>query len=316
MELRKFGDTDLNVTPIVFGAWEIGGEPFFANVSDEDSVKVVKASYDTGINFFDTAPVYGFGHAEKIIGKALRDVRDKIVISTKCGLRWKEEQIKSIHKDASKRSILEEIDVSLKRLDTDYVDLYLVHWPDTDTKTPIGETIEALETIKDQGKIKYYGLSNFSTDQIKEAAKYGTISGLQSQYSMLCLDLEKSELPYCKENNIGFQAYSPLHRGVLTDKTIDSLKKSHQFAVNWMLNKTNKVQLEKMKKIKDISNSYNVSFATFVISWTISQPNITTAIVGTTKVNHVEEAIRATEMKPSQEDNKAIRTILEGRVNQ
>ncbi len=311
MELRKFGNTELNVTPIVFGAWEIGGEPFFNNIPEEESIRVVKSSYDMGINFFDTAPVYGFGHAERTMGKAIKGFRDKIVISTKCGLRWRNEKIGSIYKDASKKSILEEIDFSLKRLDTDYIDLYLVHWPDTDIKAPISESVEALEKIKAQEKIKYYGLSNFSTVQLKEASKYGNISGLQSQYSMLCIDLERSELPYCKENNIGFQAYSPLHRGVLTDKTIDSLAKSKQSAINWLLNNMNEAQVEKVKKLKEIAKNCDVSFATFVMSWTISQPNITTAIVGTTNVNHIKESVKAAEIQISQEDNKTIRAILD-----
>ncbi len=311
MELRKFGKTDLYVTPIVFGAWEIGGKPFFTDMSKNEAVKLVRTSIESGINFIDTAPVYGFGHSERIISQAIKDMRDKIVISTKCGLRWTDESISSIYKNASRKSILEEIALSLKRLDADYIDLYLVHWPDTDTKTPISETIETLEEIKKAGKIRYYGLSNFNTDQMKEAARYGDISGLQSQYNMLCLDLEKNELPYCRENNIGFQAYSPLHRGILADKTIESLKETKQPAISWIMNRTEKKQIEKVQRIKDISKKYGVPLAGFVLSWTISQPDIATTLIGTTKIDHIEDAIKSTEVKITEEDNIAIRKILE-----
>ncbi len=312
MKLRQYGSTDLFVTPLVFGAWEIGGEPFFRSIPERDAIGVIKRAYDKGFIFFDTAPVYGFGRAEVIMGRALRDIRDEVIISTKCGLRWTDEKIGSIHKNASEVSILEEIDMSLRRLETEYIDLYLVHWPDTDTEALLEETVGALEKIKDQGKIRHYGLSNHSTEQLREAARYGTVSGLQSQYSMLCLDLEKGELPHCRENGIGFQAYSPLHRGILTDKTIEALRESNQAAINWLLKSLNKKEREKIEKIRDIAGGYHVSFATFVLGWTIAQPGVTTAIVGTTKADHVDEAVKATQIEITEEDNKAIRAILEG----
>ncbi|KWT91810.1 aldo/keto reductase [Candidatus Magnetominusculus xianensis] len=311
MKTRQFGNTALYITPITFGAWEIGGEPFYSNLPDDDSIALIHEAFVLGINFFDTAPIYGFGHSERILGKAVKKFRDKIVISTKCGLRWKENLLSGIYKDSSKKSILDEIDETRKRLDTDVIDLYLVHWPDVNT--PIGQTIETLETIKAQGKIRYYGLSNFSTAQIAEAARYGSVSALQSQYSMLNLKLENSELPYCIENNIGFQAYSPLHRGVLTDKTVESLREFAQPAINWILDSMTAENTRQVLDIKEIMNygGYGCSFASFVTAWTIAQPGITTAIIGTTKPQHIKDVAGAAEITISAEDARTIRSILE-----
>ncbi|MBF0487788.1 MAG: aldo/keto reductase [Nitrospirae bacterium] len=308
MKTRHFGDTDLYITPITFGAWEIGGEPFYKDMPEDDSIALIREAFELGINFFDTAPVYGFGHSEIVLGKAIKKFRDKVVISTKCGLCWKENSIAAIYKDASRKSILEEIDDSRKRLNTDVIDLYLVHWPDDNT--PIGQTIETLETIKAQGKIKYYGLSNFSTAQIKEAAIYGKVSALQSPYSMLNLKLERSEQPYCIETRIGVQAYSPLHRGVLTDKTIEVLRESGQPAINWILDSMTSEKTQQVLDIKEISKRYGCSFASFVTAWTISQPGITTAIIGTTKKRHIKEAADGTNITINADDTLAIRNII------
>ncbi|MBF0565895.1 MAG: aldo/keto reductase [Nitrospirae bacterium] len=316
MEFRKFGNTDLLVTPISYGAWEIGGAPFFKNVSESDAIATIRAAYEMGINLFDTAPVYGFGRSETIMGKAVKGFRDRIVISTKCGLRWKNESFDSVYKNASGASILEEVDMSLRRLDTDFIDLYLIHWPDVDTKTPIEESIDALQSIKEAGKIRYYGVSNFSTAQMKEANAYGTISVLQSQYNMLNTVLENSELPYCHEAGIGFQAYSPLLRGVLTDATIDSLKLSGQLATNWALNSLTPSRTEALKRIKEISAKYGVPLSTFATGWTISQPNISTAIVGTTRIEHLKTATAGTGLHVSDEDQQAIHEIILGTISQ
>ncbi|MCG6553953.1 MAG: aldo/keto reductase [Candidatus Magnetominusculus sp. LBB02] len=310
MKIRQFGDTGLFITPITFGAWEIGGQPFYKDMPEYDSIALITEAFELGINFFDTAPVYGFGQSERVLGKAIKRFRDKVVISTKCGLRWKDNSLAAIYKDASKKSILQEIDDSRKRLDTDVIDLYLVHWPDVNT--PIGQTIETLETIRDQGKIKYYGLSNFSTQQIDQAALYGSISALQSPYSMLNLKIENSELPYCIDNRIGVQAYSPLHRGVLTDKTIDQLRDSAEPAINWILDSMTEQQGRKVLGLKEISRHYGCPFASFVTAWTIASPGITTAIIGTTKPQHIREAVAAASIVLSADDTLAVRNIIGG----
>jgi aryl-alcohol dehydrogenase-like predicted oxidoreductase len=205
LQNRQFGKTDLVVTPVCFGSWEIGGFPFYTDSDEKSSVDLIKSAYDLGVNFFDTAPVYGFGHAEELLGKAVKDFRQDVVISTKCDLRWKEKDLKSIYTDASSSSILEEIDLSLKRLRTDYIDMYMLHWPDKDTATPIGESIETLESLKKSGKIRFYGLSNFNVGQVKEASRYGDISFLQNEYSLINPGPEFNQLLYTKKRDLDFK---------------------------------------------------------------------------------------------------------------
>jgi len=310
MNKKKFGKTDLEVTPICFGAWEIGGFPFFQNFDEEKSIQLVQEAFEAGVNFFDTAPVYGFGHSEKVLGKAIKGFRDEIIISNKFGLVWEKEDLNAIQTNGSKKSILKEIDISLKRLDVDYIDLYLMHWPDKDHKTPIGESIETLEKIKESGKIRYYGVSNFKLGQFKEAQKYGEISSLQSHYSLLTHSLDKEHLPYLIENNLGFQAYSPLERGVLTNQSIAELKKRNDLAVDWSVVKTSSPELEKVEKLKELSTKYDVSFPAFIIGATLARPGITTTIVGTTKIAHLNEAIQGSKLKISDEDLKTIEEII------
>ena len=172
MKYKKLGTTDLEVSLICLGTMTWGTQN-----SEKDAFEQMDYAVSRGINFFDTAPVYGFGHSEKLIGKALKEVRDKVVIATKCGLRWGKESLSSLRKDASRKSILEEIDQSLRRLDTDRIDLYQVHWPDVETSQK--ETMETLLEIQNQGKIRYIGLSNYSAEQIKESLQYGKIISFQ-----------------------------------------------------------------------------------------------------------------------------------------
>ncbi|MBT3922149.1 MAG: aldo/keto reductase, partial [Nitrospina sp.] len=216
MEYRKLGSSDLEVSVIGYGAWGIGGAPFWKSEGHTKSLDSIKKAYDRGINFFDTAPVYGFGHSEELIGKALKPIRDKVIIATKCGLRWDKEALGSIRKDASRNSILEEIDQSLKRLNTDVIDLYQVHWPDVETEQK--ETMETLMEIQQKGKIRHIGVSNYSAEQIKECLQYGAIVSLQPEFSLLARDIQKGTVSVCLENDIGIIAYSPLASGVLTGK--------------------------------------------------------------------------------------------------
>ncbi len=310
MELRQFGVTALYVMPVVFGAWQVGGPPFFSFMEEKDAVRLIEGCYDLGVNFFDTAPVYGFGRSEEYVGKALHNVRTKAIISTKCGLQWKDETFNSVYKHASKESVLKEAEQSLRRLNTDYIDLYLVHWPDE--STPIEETLEAFYELQRSGKIRFYGFSNFSLKQLEEAQLKGAIiSGVQSQYSMLNTKLEKGgELQYCISNEIGVQAYSPLHRGILTDKTVEAMRDSGQLAIDWILNALTDRQIEQVQKIREIASSYDAPFSSFVINWTISQLGITTAIVGTTKIENMKAAIEATKFNISEEDIQAVRQTI------
>ena len=311
MKNRKFGNTDLVVTPICFGAWEIGGDPFYKNQDEETSVSLVKSVIETGVNFLDTAPVYGFGISERLIGKAIKGIRERVVISTKCGLRWDSEMLSSIHTNATRKSILEEVDLSLKRLQTDYIDIYLLHWPDKDTGAPIGESVEALEMLKNNGKIRYWGVSNYNLEQLKEACRWGSGDCLQSHYSLLTHNLDRDILPYLVRNDIGFQAYSPLERGILTDRSIDDLKSQNEIAVNWILKGVDERKKKIVSDLKELSVSYSVPFASFAVACTVSRPGVTVLIVGTRNLDHLKDALRGAELEVSEEDLNRVSQIIQ-----
>jgi len=309
MEYRKLDD--LKVSVIGYGAWGIGGAPFWNNEGDNKSIESIKISYENGINFFDTAPVYGFGHSEKLIGKALKEVRDKVVIATKCGLRWGKESLGSLRKDASRKSILEEIDQSLRRLDTDRIDLYQVHWPDLETSH--NETMETLLEIQNQGKIRYIGLSNYSAEQIKESLQYGKIISLQPEFSLLAREIEKDTVPLCLEKKIGIIAYSPLASGVLTGKYHKKTKFKDWRSKGIIGTFTGEGfvdNISKVDRLREIAREEGKTCGQTAINWVLRQPGLVTALVGVKNSSQMEENIKAIGWQPSKENCKKIEEIF------
>lgn len=314
MEYRILGKSDLSVSTIGYGAWGIGGKPFWKTEGEDNSIRSIEKAIDLGINFYDTAPVYGFGYSEELLGKALHSKRKEVVIATKCGLRWKKKEIKALEKRATKESILEEIDLSLQRLQTNYIDLYQVHWPDE--TTPIEETMDALLQIQKTGKVRYIGVSNYSVDQMKESLKYGQIVSLQPMYSMLERDIEKEILPFCIENNIGIICYSPLASGVLTGKYDENTKFEDWRGQGIIGNFTGDVfvsHIRKVKEITKIAQKYGKTTAQLAINWLLRQRGVTTAIVGVKNPNQVEQNTGAVGWVISDDDLKIISDILEER---
>ena len=298
MEYRKLDD--LKVSVIGYGAWGIGGAPFWNNEGDNKSIESIKISYENGINFFDTAPVYGFGHSEKLIGKALKEVRDKVVIATKCGLRWGKESLSSLRKDASRKSILEEIDQSLRRLDTDRIDLYQVHWPDLETSH--NETMETLLEIQNQGKIRYIGLSNYSAEQIKESLQYGKIISLQPEFSLLAREIEKDTVPLCLEKKIGIIAYSPLASGVLTGKYHKKTKFKDWRSKGIIGTFTGEGfvdNISKVDRLREIAREEGKTCGQTAINWVLRQPGLVTALVGVKNSIQMQENLKAIGWQPS-----------------
>ena len=311
MKYRTLGKSDLNVSVIGFGAWGIGGYPFWQNEGNEESVNAIRKAFELGINFFDTAPVYGFGLSETLMGKALKDVRKKVIIATKCGLRWKKEELKSLSKNASKDSITEEVEMSLKRLQTDYIDLYQIHWPDE--STPIAESMEALCKIQESGKIKHIGVSNFSLEQLEEAVKYGNIVSLQPMYNMVERDIEKDLLPFCQKKNIGIIAYSPLASGILTGKYNEDTKFTDwrgKGIIGHFTDDTYRSNIKKIKKISKIAEKLEKTMGQLAINWAINKPGITTAIVGIKNTKHIEENMDSVGWNIPGEDLQEIEEIL------
>lgn len=311
MEYRKLGDADLQVSVIGFGAWGVGGAPFWSTEGDHTSSKAILKAVDSGINFFDSAPVYGFGHSEELLGKTLKPMRDKVILATKCGLVWDKENLGSIAKNARKASILKEIDRSLRRLRTDVIDLYQVHWPDV--KTPQEETMEALLKIKEQGKIRFIGVSNYSVDQMRECMKFGNIVSLQPEYSLLERSIEKETVSFCIENRIGIIAYSPLASGVLTGK----YDKSTRFkdwrgkgVIGVFTGEGYEKNIEKVDALKEVSGEAGKTCGQMAVNWVTRQPGLASALVGVKNESQVEENLESVGWEPSLEQQKKIAEIF------
>ncbi len=293
MSMIKLGNTDLEVSEIAFGAWAIGGWMWGGN-DDKDSRQALDIAIDHGITTIDTAPVYGFGKSECLVGNAIQGKRDKVQILTKYGLRWDEEigefffstslndgTPANIHRYSGKESIIKECEESLKRLQTDYIDLYQIHWPDP--TTPVEETMEAVETLIRQGKVRAAGVSNYGVEDMKKAGSVLPLASNQVAYSMVKRDIEKDILPYCVENNISILVYSPMQRGILGGK----IQPDHRFRRGDNRPDTPYYRLgniirinEFLDKIRPIAENRNVSLSQLVLRWTLQQPGVSCLLAG------------------------------------
>ncbi len=303
MKYRKLGNTDLKLSAVTFGSFAIGGW-LWGGTEHNEAVKAIKASYDLGVTSIDTAPIYGQGLSEEIVGQAIKDIpRDKIQILTKFGMVWdlakgslvfksKDSSGKDIdiYKYAGKESIIKECEDSLKRLGTDYIDLYQLHWPDI--TTPIEETMDAVNQLIKQGKVRYAGVCNYDTEQFAEAEKYISLASNQVPYSMVLRDIEENIVPYSLETGKGIIAYSPLERGLLTGKMKPGYKfgegdqrATMSFFKDENLRRTN----EFLDKIKPIADAKGLSLGQLVILWTLEQPGISITLVG---ARNAEQAIQ------------------------
>jgi len=268
MEKRNLGKSDVKITPILMGTWQ-AGKKWWVGIEDDDSVKAIRAAFENGITTIDTAEVYGDGHSEKIVAQAVSDVRDKVEYATKVfanHLKYQE--------------VIEACERSLKHLKTDYIDLYQIHWPSGSFNTevvPIEETMKALNHLKEQGKIRAIGVSNFSRGRLEQAAKYGRIDSLQPPYSLFWRKVENDAMPYCIENDISILAYSPLAQGLLTGK-FDAAHKFHpddNRADNQLFQgESMKRAQEALDKLRPIAQSHECSFAqlSFCLLYTSPSP--------------------------------------------
>lgn len=323
MEYRTLGGSDLKVSAITFGAWAIGGWKW-GGTDKRAAISAIHAALDEGMTSIDTAPVYGFGLSEEIVGQALKGKsRDKIQILTKFGLRWDidkgllyikgkaEEKFKDVYKYASRESVIEECEQSLRRLHTDYIDLFQIHWPDT--ATPISETMDALAILKKQGKIREAGVCNYSVAQMEEAASYIDLVSNQVPYSMLLRTIEKELVPYCTKHNKSILAYSPMQRGILTGK----FKPDHEFKGDDHRPDTGFYTPENiyrvnafLDKIKPIAADHKASLAQLVLRWTIDQPGITVALAGARNPDQAIQNAGAASIKLSAEELQQINSVL------
>ncbi|MDR2156866.1 MAG: aldo/keto reductase, partial [Clostridiales Family XIII bacterium] len=276
MRLNEIGKSGIKVTPITLGTWAMGGD-FWGEIDDQACVDALRAGLDRGINIIDTAPVYGSGHAEELVGRAIKGYRrEEIVIATKFGVggaNWN---------DASRKAAFQETEDSLRRLGTDYIDLYQVHWPDPNT--PVEETMEALNDLKNAGKIRAIGVSNFDVALMEKSRETARIDSVQPQYSLLVRDIEADLLPYCIEQGIGVLSYGSLGAGMLTGKyrtpppatEIERRSMFYPFYKEPLFGKA----LALVEKLEALSKEIDKPVAQIALNWVIAQPGMTTALVG------------------------------------
>ena len=324
MQYRKLGNTDLELSVITHGAFAIGGNMWGGN-EKQDSINSIHASLDHGVTSIDTAPFYGFGLSEEMVGEAIKGKdRSKIQLLTKFGLVWDgsnnekgefffdandDGKILPVYKFATKENIIKEVEESLKRLGTDYIDLLQLHWPDS--TTPINETMEAMELLIQQGKIRAAGVSNYSVEQMEEANKTLKLASNQVSYSMLNRAIENDLVPYSLENNSGIIVYSPMERGLLTGKYFKEDKLKDNDHRNGYFSQFN---LDKVKnfleKIKPIAQEKGVTLSQLVLRWTTLQPAISVVLAGARNTQQAIENAKAMSFDLSQEELNLVNSEL------
>ena len=295
MELRSLGTSDVEITPIIMGTWQ-AGKDMWVGIEDSQTTEALRAGFEAGVTTIDTAAIYGDGHSERIVGKALAEVRDKVVYATKVfanELKY-DQIIAACHR-------------SLKNLSTDYIDLYQIHWPSgswSSELVPIEESMRAMIDLKQQGKIRAIGVSNFSRTQLEEASGYGRIDSLQPPYSLFWRHVEDDAMPYCVENIITVLAYSPLAQGLLTGK----FGPDHKFARgdhrsrNRLFKPQNYARVQQaLSELRPIAERLRVSLAELSLAWLIAQP-MSCAIAGARNKEQVLENAKAAEVTLTSED--------------
>lgn len=314
MLTRKIGRSGILASTVGLGTWAIGGW-MWGGTDEKASVAAIHAAIDEGVTLIDTAPAYGMGRSEEIVGRAIKGRRDKVVLATKCGLVWHvqqgnyffSQQDKPVHRYLGRGSIRHEIEESLRRLGTDYIDHYITHWQDP--TTPIVETMAALEELKAEGKILSIGASNCSTDDVKLYLSNGQLDAFQEEYSMVRRDLEQEILPICRENSVSVLSYSSLALGLLSGKigpnrsfTGDDLRKG-----NPRFSEHNRQKIANlMQAVRPIAEDHHASEAQVVIAWTLSQPGITFSLCGARNPEQARENAGAGRIRLSANDIAAI----------
>jgi len=312
---RQLGNSDLKITPIGYGAWAIGGgnwEFAWGAQDDDESVKTIERALDAGINWIDTAAVYGLGHSEEVVAKAVKASGKKPYIFTKCSMRWDNDR--QIYRSLKAKSLEEELEGSLRRLGVETIDLYQIHWPN-----PEGEIEEGWETLarfQKEGKVRHIGVSNFNVEQIKRVQKIAPITSLQPPYSMLRRAIEAELLPFCEANNIGVINYSPMLSGLLTGK-MTAERVANMPADDWRKRSANfqEPQLSKNLKLvellREIGKPHGVEPGVVAIAWTLRKPVVTAAIVGARRPDQVDGVLPAASFRLSEAELNRIEEFLQ-----
>jgi methylglyoxal reductase len=324
MITKQLGKSSLEVTPIIMGTWALGGW-LWGGTDKNRPEDAILASIDAGINCIDTAPIYGFGLSEELVGKAIKGRRDDVLIATKCGMVWEgrsggtdffdatDAEGKSHHvkRCLTKSSILSECDDSLRRLGIDVIDLYQCHWPDA--STDIDETMDALVTLHDQGKIREFGVSNFSVEDMTQCLQTAAIASDQPKYNLLAREIEEDVLPFCIERGVGVIVYSPMEMGLLTGKVgMDREFPDNDTRKNrpWFQPEKRREVLAALEEVRPIAEAHDASFAQLSVAWTIAQPGVTAALVGARDAEQAKTNAAAGDLTLTVEEEAAIRAVF------
>ncbi len=320
MEFANVGESQLRISRIILGTWAIGGW-MWGGTDEKEAIAAIQAAVDAGVTTIDTAPMYGFGLSEELVGRAIRGRRDEVVIATKFAMRW--DRAEGVHwfdtQDRSgktvpvylcarKDSIFEECDRSLKRLGVDVIDLYQCHWPDK--STPVEEMMEALITLRDRGKIREFGVSNFDVPLMQVCLRHAPIATLQPPYNLLQREIEDEILPFCREQGIGVIVYSPLYRGLLTGKITpdytfgpgDTRAKDPWFHGE----RLQRVNATLDRVVRPIAKDHGTAPAQVAVAWCLHQPGITAALVGARNPQQAVANAAAGELRLSPEEIERI----------
>lgn len=317
MKTRKLGNSEFMITTVGFGAWAIGGSGWdfsWGEQDDKKSIEAIHKALDMGVNWIDTAAVYGVGHSEEVVAKALDEYSgEKPYVFTKCSMRWDENgHVTKVHEPESFR---EECENSLRRLKVDAIDLWQMHWPPEDDNNKIKATWEMMAKLKEEGKVKHIGVSNFNVEQMKIAQSIAPITSLQPKYSLLSRGIEDEILPYAKEQNIGVIVYSPMGSGLLTGKynreKIEQLPEDdwRNGSPNFSEPQLSK-NLELVEVMKKIAAAHDRTPGEVAIAWTLKHPAVTGAIVGSRSARQAEGVMNAGDLKLSDDEIKQLESVL------
>lgn len=313
-ELRQLGNSDLRITTLGVGAWAMGGGGWkfaWGHQDDADSAAAIRAALDAGVNWIDTAAVYGLGHSEEVVGKTLKDVSNKPYVFTKCERNWDENR--NIVPSLKAADIRRECENSLRRLGVDVIDLYQVHWPEPDADIEEGWT--ELARLKDEGKVRWIGVSNFNVEQMKRAAKIAPVTSLQPPYSLLVRKAEAELFPYVRENNIGVIVYSPMRAGLLTGKMTKERAASLP-SDDWRRNDKDFQEpqlsrnLELVEILRSIGTKHGRTPGEVALAWTLSNPAVTGAIVGLRSADQVNGTLGALTFRLNDDELKQVEAFF------
>ncbi len=314
MEKRKLGWTDLELSVVGLGTWALGGAGWrfsWGPQDDRDSIATIHRAFDLGVNWLDTAAVYGLGHSEEVVGQALSTMREKPLVATKCSRVW--DAAGNIESNLRRESVRRELEASLKRLRLECIDLYQIHWPRPDED--IEEGWQTLEDLRREGKIRYIGVCNFNRAQLERIQAIAPVASLQPPYSMLRREIESEILPYCAEHRIGVVPYSPMQKGILTDafsrERVAALQPGdHRLNDPMFQGQALEANLKLVDGLRGMAREKGCTVAQLAIAWVLRRPEVTSAIVGARRPAQIEETVGAAEVRLSAEEIQRIEALL------